>query len=282
MSSVPVVRTFCRECYSPPQAVYERLKRAGMDLVTVTDHDSIDAAEALRHYPDFFLSEEVTCRMPSGTTIHIGVYDINERQHVEIQRRRDDLPRLLAYLREQDLLFALKHAFSRLTGRRDPGDLDWFESAFPALEVLNGHIPPSNNQLALDVARRAGKSPLGGSDAHTLLSAGSAFTEVPGARGHEDFIVGLKQGKGRALGEPGNGWKLTREVFSVIGELLRERPMTWFLSPLAMVVPFATMSQWLLELHFARVWRRRIENQSGTETPLLGPTGALRSREMEV
>ena len=36
--------------------------------------------------------------MPSGTQIHVGVYDITERQHIEIQRRRNDLIALLMYL----------------------------------------------------------------------------------------------------------------------------------------------------------------------------------------
>ena len=35
----------CRECYNDPEEVYETLKRRGMELVTVTDHDSIDAVE---------------------------------------------------------------------------------------------------------------------------------------------------------------------------------------------------------------------------------------------
>ncbi len=75
---------FCRESYSDPAELYSRLKSRGMDLVTVTDHDSIGGLDDLRQHPDFFISEEVTCRMPSGTEIHIGVYDITERQHVEI------------------------------------------------------------------------------------------------------------------------------------------------------------------------------------------------------
>ena len=64
----------------------------------VTDHDSIDAVEALRSRPDFFLSEEVTCTLPSGTQLHIGVYDITERDHIEMQRRRDDFESLFAWL----------------------------------------------------------------------------------------------------------------------------------------------------------------------------------------
>ncbi len=98
MATVPVLNRFCRECYNPPEALYEKLKRQGLDLVTVTDHDSIDAAECLRRHGDFFLSEEVTCRAPSGNEFHVGVYNLNECQHTEVQRRRNDLPRLLAYL----------------------------------------------------------------------------------------------------------------------------------------------------------------------------------------
>ena len=67
MCTVPVLQAMCRESYNDPLAVYEKLKRLGMDLVTITDHDSIDAVEALRRRPDFFLSEEATCTLPSGT-----------------------------------------------------------------------------------------------------------------------------------------------------------------------------------------------------------------------
>jgi len=57
-----------------------------------------DAAEVLRDRPDFFLSEEVTCTMPSGTELHLGVYGITERDHIEIQKRRNDFIALLMYL----------------------------------------------------------------------------------------------------------------------------------------------------------------------------------------
>jgi len=56
MCTVPLLSRICRESYNDPLEVYTTLKRRGMDLVTITDHDSIDAAETLRRYPDFFLS----------------------------------------------------------------------------------------------------------------------------------------------------------------------------------------------------------------------------------
>jgi hypothetical protein len=62
-----------------------------MDLVTLTDHDSIGGAESLLSRPGTFLNEEVTCTAPSGTELHVGVYGISEGQHIQLQRRRSDL-----------------------------------------------------------------------------------------------------------------------------------------------------------------------------------------------
>ena len=75
MFTSPGLNRFCRESYNDPAEVYERLKHLGMSVVTITDHDSIDGAEVLRRHPDFFLSEEVTVQMPSGTEMHLGVYE---------------------------------------------------------------------------------------------------------------------------------------------------------------------------------------------------------------
>ncbi len=252
--TTPFLGAFCKESYSSPPEVYARLKRQGMGLVTLTDHDSIAGAEELRRFPDFFSSEEVTCTMPSGTIIHVNVYDVAERQHVELQRRRRDLPALLAYLREQQLLFSLNHVFSSLTGRRRAEDFDWLEVCFPALETVNGHLLTANNSYAARLARQRGKIELGGSDAHTLASAGSTYTEVPGARNKEEFLAGLRCGKGRVRGESGSYWKLTLDVLLVTRELMRERPWALLLAPLAAGIPVATLLNYLQEVAFARRW----------------------------
>ena len=254
MATVPVLNRFCRECYNPPEALYQKLKRRGLDLVTVTDHDCIDAGESLRHHPDFFLSEEVTCRAPSGNEFHVGVYDINEHQHTEIQRRRNDLPRLVAYLEEQRLFFSLNHVFSALTGRRAEEDFDWFEACFPAVEVLNGHLPARNNHLAGRLASYNRRVAVAGSDAHALGSAGSAWTEVRGARTKAEFLEGLREGHVQVRGESGNYWKLTCDVLAISREMFRENPVTLLLSPLLLSIPSFTLIDCFSERRFARKW----------------------------
>src|SRR5260370_4991786 len=145
MFTVPGLDRICRESYSDPAEVYDQLKRMGMPIVTLTDHDSIEGAETLRRHPDFFLSEEVTVRMPSGTEMHMGVYGITERDHAEIQRRRNDFIALLMYLTERKLFFSANHVFSGLTGRRKEEDFQLFESSFPAFETRNWPMRPEAN-----------------------------------------------------------------------------------------------------------------------------------------
>jgi predicted metal-dependent phosphoesterase TrpH len=236
-----------------------------MDLITVSDHDSIGAAESLRTHPDFFLSEEVTCRLPSGNELHVGVYDLTEHQHIEIQRLRDDVPRLVAYLNEQQLFYSVNHAFSALTGRRSVEDFVWLEGAFPAVEVRNGHLPERSNRMAERMAERGGKSKLGGSDAHALRSLGSVYTDVPGARNKDEFLAGLRLGRGHVEGGSGNFGRLTRDVLQICASVMEERPAARLLSPLLLAVPLVTLINYVTEDLFARRWESRWERWQGME-----------------
>ncbi len=256
MCNIPGFHRFCRESYNDPEAVYRTLKRRSMDLVTVTDHDSIDSAEHLRRYPDFFLSEEVTCTTPSGTEIHVGVYGIEERHHIELQRRRSDVPALAAFLDEQKILFSINHVFSSLTGRRTELDFEMFEDLFPAMETLNGHIPASNNLAAARLAQDWQKAAVGGSDAHTLETLALTYTEVTGADGVGSYLQGLRQCRGQVAGASGNYAKLTRAVLGIGSSLVRELPWTFVLSPLMLAVPLVTLANYFCEVSFHARWSR--------------------------
>jgi predicted metal-dependent phosphoesterase TrpH len=253
-----VARHFCRESYSDPRDVYSELGRRGMSLFTLTDHDSIEGAEKLRGHRDFFLSEEVTCRMPSGTEVHVGVYDFHERQHAQLQRRRNDLVSLVMYLTERRLFFSINHVFSSVTGRRDPDDFLWFRRYFPAIETRNSHMLEQANGHAAALATRWQKIAIGGSDAHALPSVGTAYTEVCGARDKEDFFAGLRNGMGRVAGESGHFTKLTRDVFLIAFEMMREKHWTALLAPLAVLLPAITYLNYRDERAFCREWAARI------------------------
>ena len=255
---VAILRHFFLESYSPPAQVYAMLRKRGMDLITLTDHDSIGGAEELRHHEDFFVSEEVTCQMPSGTQVHMGVYNLSERQHLEISRRRNDLIRLLAYLSEQRLFFTVNHVFSSVTGRRDPDDFKWFADYFPGVEGRNGQMIASANRQASVFAKRTRKVQVAGSDAHALVSVGTTYTEVPGARDKEEFFAGLRAGRGQLAGESGCFWKLTRDIFLLCLEMMREDRWTIVLAPLLALVPAGVGVNYFVDLNFARKWGGRV------------------------
>jgi len=274
MCEVPFVRAVCRECYNDPLALYDRLKRRGMDLVTVTDHDSIGAVEALRSQPDFFLSEEVSCTLPSGTALHVGVYDITERDHIEIHRRRDDFPALIAYLTGRNLFFSANHVFSSLTGPRAAADFDLFESVFPAIETRNGHMLPLANRTAAALAAFASKLEVGGSDAHAMASLGCAYTEVAGARTRQEYLDGLRAGHARVLGESGGYWRVTRDVYAIACNMVRELPFTLALAPLFLAVPLVTLGNLARETVFAQGWSARYLHSVNSRTALRAASDA--------
>ncbi len=236
-----------------------------MNLFTFTDHDSIEGSEKFRNRPDFFVSAELTCRMPSGTEAHIGVYDVTEQQHKQLLRRRGDLISLLMYLTERRIFFSINHVFSSVTGKRVAEDFAWFQEYFPAFEAQNSLMLESANRYAARLAKRWNKISIGGSDAHALPSAGSAYTEVPGARDKEEFFAGLRNGIGRAAGESGSFRKLTRDVFLIAAEMMREKSWTALLAPLGALIPAITYLNYYQEKRFGRHWAREIFGESESQ-----------------
>lgn len=257
MCTVPGLSRVCRESWNDPRALYETLKTRGMDLVTVTDHDSIDAVEELRHHPDFFLSEEVSCTLPSGTEMHAGVYGIEEKDHIELQRRRDDIESLLAYAGQRRLFVTVNHLYSSLTGPRAESDFELFARSFHGVETLNGHMLKRANRMAAEFAQRFRKPVVAGSDSHTLHGAGRTWTEVRGAAAPADFLCALRHGRATTAGQSGDWWKLTVAVTDIGTTLIREYPAAALLGALLPLVPLVVLVNYVREHLFAWQWERR-------------------------
>ncbi len=221
-----------RDSYSDPERIYDTAKRRGMDLVSITDHDSLDGClEFLDRHPDspdFIVGEEIECTFPDwrdhkGNPLkaHIGAWDLDERIHGEVQPLRDNAVELVAYLRQEDLPFAINHLFfyfhEQLTVEEYVAGM---LSLFPAFETRNGAMLREQNELIMELlgARSAGSRALGqvaGSDAHTLTRIGLTYTEVPSTT-RAQFLAGLKAGRGQVHGEHGTAWTLSRDIYTVI------------------------------------------------------------------
>lgn len=210
-----------RDCYSEPEAVYRVAKARGMDLVTITDHDSIDGClEFLDRHPDapdFFISEEIECWMPGAPIkVHIGAYGIDERIHAGVQPLRRNVFDVVAYLRQQHVVYSLNHLFF-FYRRQIPLEkyVTAMLDAFPAFEMRNGAMLREHNELIETVV--AGRAAaIGGSDAHTLRRVGTTFTEAEG-RTREEFLDSLRAGRTRVGGRHGTTADIAAEIYGVVG-----------------------------------------------------------------
>ena len=223
-TSLPLFRS--RDSYSEPEAIYRLAKARGMDLVTITDHDSIDGClEFLDRHPDaedFIIGEEIECVLPDlDLTIHVGALGIDERIHSEVQPLRGNVYEVAAFLRAERIPFCLNHPFMFYRERVELSSyVNTLLGQFPAMEARNGTMLSAQNELVeriLDDARRQGRSlaRFGGSDAHILRRVGTTYTEAP-ASSREEFLESLRQGQSRVGGRHGSTYVLASEIYGVI------------------------------------------------------------------
>ncbi len=216
----------CRDSYSSPLAVYRKAKKRGMDLVTITDHDSIDGClELLNRHPvdDFIVGEEVTAYVPEfDHHIHVGVYDITESHHRDIQKLRGDVRELVGYLRSQGILFALNHFFHDFDkAERLQQYVERMCELFDVFEEQNGSMQRVHNLVIsqlLQHMERQGKrlARIGGSDSHTLRRIGRTYTAAEGARTKQEFLAAIRAGRTYVAGWHCNQWQLAGDIYGVV------------------------------------------------------------------
>lgn len=203
-------RAGLQDAYARPGDIYDRARAAGMDLVTITDRDTLEGCERLLeergNLPDFLPGVEVEASLPgSALRIHLNVWGLDRGQHDEIQKLRENVEELGAYLRAAGLAFCFNHFVGTLPVDLPSAKIYWrVLSLFDAMEVRNGMMGRHYNDLisALAVGEAARRSPvafIGGSDAHTLRRVGSTWTEAV-ASGPGKFLEAIRQGRTAAGG----------------------------------------------------------------------------------
>lgn len=214
----------CPESYVDPLAQYDLCKARGMDLVTLTDHDTLAGGLKLIDKPDFFLSEEITAQFPeNGCVMHVLAWNIDPDQHAAIQERRANVYSLTDYLRDERIAFGLAHPLLSPNWKLDRETFEKVLLLFPTFEVVNGLTDArieedlvelmasvdagviarlsAKHGLRANGARPHVKAETGGSDDHVHRRNGTVYTEVAAA-GLEarQFIARVMAGEGRVVG----------------------------------------------------------------------------------
>jgi glycosyltransferase involved in cell wall biosynthesis len=237
----------CRQSYTDPETLYQKLADAGMRWKTITDHDRIDGCLEMRErHPDVFLSEEVTTFFPDGCEIHLLVWNIREPDHARIQQLAPNIEELAAFLRANKIPHAVAHPLEKLNGKLSPDHFEKLILLFRAFETADGSRPGLPQEIArlcllsltperiVEMSKRQGIAPLdgechrkifvAGSNDHGGLALGSLWTEADDEGTPEGFFRALFAGKGRTGGgEPGDPARVSIAVYNLGFQYAQER-----------------------------------------------------------
>jgi predicted metal-dependent phosphoesterase TrpH len=176
------MHTTASDGWPSPHELVDYARATGLDLIAVTDHDTIDGAlraaehAAARSRLQVVIGEEVSSR--DG---HIVGLFLERRVRPGMSASAT-----IHAIHDQGGLAVAVHPFWR-TQRRTPGatvhGVGWLaaELDFDAIEVENA-TPGFYvfNQLARRLTLGLGRAEVGGSDAHILDAVGRAYTEFSG------------------------------------------------------------------------------------------------------
>jgi glycosyltransferase involved in cell wall biosynthesis len=232
--------------YSEPAALYEALRARGMDLVTLTDDNSIAGCLEIADRPGVFLSEQVSAAFPEDRCpVHLLVWGLREGQHAEIQRLRENIYELQAYLAQEQLAHAVAHPLHRLNGKFSGAHLEKLILLFRHFEARNGLRDNLLSDTAAfllraltpakleELANRHNLAPThpepwrkaltGGSDDHGGMNAAHAWTHVSGATSADEFLTGLRAGFCEPGGAGGSPLVFSHALYNNLRQLISAR-----------------------------------------------------------
>lgn len=191
------------DCTTTPEELEEAIVDAGIDVLCITDHSTINGAREL--------ADRLPCRVIVGEELRTGAGEViglflTERlpfgiSHVEAAER----------IRAQSGLVYIPHPFDptrhcireeALGELLDAGLVDGLEvfNAKTSLQSLNGR--------AAEVARARGLPGGAGSDAHVPEALGAAYLEMPDFDGPASMLTAMREA--RVVGHHWDGhrkWK---------------------------------------------------------------------------
>lgn len=227
----------CPESFTEPMTLYNICKQKGMTHVTITDHNVIHGCLEIAHNPDVFISEEVTTYFPDdGCKLHVLVYDIDEKKHADIQKLRENVFELTAYLGDNGITHALAHPLYSVNRKLNGDHFEKCLLLFRNFE-LNGARSEEQNRclqrmLSMlteekieELVEKHGiiprfnlpwrKNLTAGSDDHSALTIAISYTEVGKDGKVEDLLRAIEENQATVRGCGSMPKALARNLYSV-------------------------------------------------------------------
>ena len=235
----------CPESFTEPRVIYDIAKARGMDMVTISDHNSIGGALEIAHLPDAFVSEEITTYFPDvGCKIHVLALDIDESIHEDIQKVRPNIYELVPYLREKNIVHVCAHPLFAVNDRLTLEHFEQLLLLFTNFEcngtrdgyqndVLKAILSSLTPETMDELANKHGFAPYGdtpwkknitgGSDDHSALNIASMHTVVDGAADLESFKHGILSGQSQPDGRCAGPNTLAMNLYSIAYQFYKNK-----------------------------------------------------------
>src|SRR6267154_550831 len=234
------------DSYSDPKELHRQLLEAGMDYVTITDHDTIEGGLQIVDLPQVFISEQVTTYFPQDPCkLHILVWGISEQQHREIEGVRDNIFELQRYLQTAQIAHAVAHPLYSVNGKLEASHIERLILLFKHFEGINGlrdallsdlaqtlfeQLTPekidalaNRHNLAPTHAKPWKKIFVGGSDDHGGQFLASAYTKTPPAESAAKFLAQIRNGNCSARGQGGTPLALSHGFYNTVACFIHDR-----------------------------------------------------------
>lgn len=202
-----------------PENLYEKALEMGMDYITFTDHNTVEAYEILGWDREKLVSgAEISIYDPelAGHTLHINVFELDREEFselMEIAKIEQNLKSFIGYLKRHNLPFIYNHPFWFDFHRQpNPSEVPKLAKLFPVLEY-NMHELKQKNELTIALAEMFGKSIVATTDTHSG-KLGQVYTLAKG-NSFREYFRNIEKGRNYIVPED-----LTRE-------LLIEEMNTW-------------------------------------------------------
>src|SRR5436305_5634021 len=228
-----------------PRELHAKLRDAGMDFVTITDHDTIDGCLAIADLDGTFISEQVTTFFPGDPCkIHLLVWGISEAQHAEIAKLRENIVELQQFLAANTIAHAVAHPLYSINGKLEASHLERLILLFKHFEGINGLRDALLSELAQqlfgslspekieELAKKHNLAPtheqawkkilVGGSDDHGGQFIASAFTETPRADSTDKFLEHIRAAKCQAHGHGGTPLALSHGFYNPVALFIQD------------------------------------------------------------
>jgi glycosyltransferase involved in cell wall biosynthesis len=291
------------ECFIEPMHVYQRAMEAGMNFVTISDHNKIDGALEIAHLPNTFISDEITTYFPeNGAKMHVLAIGITESQFRDIQQLRENIYELRDYFVANDIIYSVAHPLFLVNSRLTVEQYEKLLVLFNRFERINGTRDPRAGtvveavlntltpEMIEKLADKHGITPIGptphrklltgGSDDHSGMYVSSAHTVTPEAGTVAEFLGHLRAGRHEPAGRSGNTVHLAHCFYHIAYHYVKDKfigqasggtsllgeMLKRLLEPQAARVPASRGIRGRVEQW---VWKRRKQRMSESERMLV-------------